>query len=108
MNAPIISDNTDDREPIIADAIPATCPIGSIAMAFRFPKTRPKLKNKIAAYIKNIQSSISTIELTLIKIAEEIVIAKKEPIQIVFIPSFATKCEFISDATPRTNAKHPK
>lgn len=35
-----------EAAPIIADAIPATCPIGSIAIAFKLPNKVPNNKIK--------------------------------------------------------------
>ena len=44
-----ISDKTEDAAPIMAEAIPATCPIGSIAIAFKLPNKVPNNKNKMQA-----------------------------------------------------------
>ena len=61
-NCPIIEarikDYTEDDAPIIAEAIPATCPIGSIAIAFKLPNKVPNNKNRMHAYNINIQKEI--------------------------------------------------
>src|SRR5688572_23433593 len=58
---PIHIEIMEETEPMMAAAIPATCPIGSIAMAFRLPKIKPKQKNNTVAKIKNIHSDMGVI-----------------------------------------------
>ena len=51
---PITNAIIEETEPIIAAAIPATCPIGSIAIALVLPKINPKQKKINPANIRNI------------------------------------------------------
>ncbi len=96
-------------EPITAAAMPATCPIGSIAMAFKFPKIRPKLKNIAAMNNTNIHNCISAMNICVTKNRAELpIINWKARTAIVCIPNLCTKRELIKDDTPKTKANIPK
>ena len=108
INVPIVMDIIDETQPVIAAAIPAICPIGSIASAFRFPKVNPKQKNKTAAYPKNIHSWISTKKCIDKNTKDAKTIEEKEKIQILRMPNFSTIRELMIDESAIIPARQPK
>ncbi len=58
MIVPIIAEVPEERQPIIAEAVPARWPMGSMAKALRLPKSIPRQKNVIRAKVMNCQRAI--------------------------------------------------
>lgn len=108
MMVPIPIDMIADTEPITAEAIPATCPIGSIARELTLPNNKPKQKNKIDAYTKNIHKLIVTKACRTKNAMEAITTTQIARKAIYLAPCFSTMRELISEEKPSTKANKPK
>src|SRR5690606_31088593 len=94
--------------PISAEAIPAICPIGSIASAFRLPNSKPKQKKITAAYDINNHSGTAIKNCANNSSAELVEKHTSAVMQIERGPKRRTKRELNKEASPRVNARAPK
>lgn len=108
MTVPMLMDMMEDTEPMTAEAMPATWPIGSMASELTLPNSNPKQKNKMAAYPKNIHKLIVTKACREKKPIEAITTTQIARKAMALGPCFSTMRELIKDAKPNTKANNPK
>ena len=105
---PRVRDMTDDTAPKKADASPAICPMGSIAIAFMLPKVSPKQKNIMDAHsIKTSREGGASI-VWMNSMPAPMLAHKSAAAVILRIPKRSTNFAFVKKAAPIARAIAPK